>query len=153
MNTNARARILTLQRDTAFTRQAEYEEGIQTMMREVLQQRETLLQEFLAQENGGEGVTPEEMPLRGYFKTFPDGVAEFVWDGNIRLRFHPPKFVDVEGTMRPVQQFERLNEPDTSMQPPVGPADENTSKCDLCLEHMECDRNAEEVAACENTPE
>jgi hypothetical protein len=88
-----------------------YEKTIQAMTQEVIEQREALIRGFLAGEQGETPLTLEDIAARGHFTPYTDGVLEFIWDGHPRLRFFPVKFVDVQGTMKPVQQFERVPVP------------------------------------------
>jgi len=110
-NTNERARIITAEREQSSATQRTYDAAIEHMRQEVVAQRETVIQQLIAEETGTTIINPEEIARRCSLKPYPDGVEEVLWDNNVRIRFLPVGIVQDNGTARLVQQFERVPAP------------------------------------------
>jgi hypothetical protein len=91
-----------------------YDRAIENMKQDVIAQKESVLHAFIVEETGSNIINPEEIERRGYFKPYPDGVEELIWDGNPRIRFLPVSIITENGKAQLVQQFERLPAPETT---------------------------------------
>jgi hypothetical protein len=110
-NTNERARIITAERVQNASDKYIYDAAIENMRQEVVAQKETVIQQLIAEETGTSIINPLEIAVRCSLVPYEDGVEEVLWDGNVRIRFLPVGIVQDNGTAQLVQQFERVPAP------------------------------------------